>query len=72
MKGTHHSPSPNSRPRRLSLTPCIRAMVRETKLNPEDFIYPLFIRHGKEIKQEIKSMPGIYQWSVDKLAVEVK
>jgi len=47
-------------------------MVRETQLNPQDFIYPLFVRHGKDIQQEIRSMPGNYQWSVDKLAEEAK
>jgi porphobilinogen synthase len=47
-------------------------MVRETQLNPQDFIYPLFVRHGKDIQQEIRSMPGNYQWSVDRLAEEAK
>jgi porphobilinogen synthase len=47
-------------------------MVRETELNPTDFIYPLFVRHGKDIQNEISSMPGNYQWSVDKLGQEAK
>lgn len=47
-------------------------MVRETSLSPEDFIYPLFIRHGKDIQAEIVSMPGTYQWSVDRLAKEAR
>lgn len=63
---------PAARPRRLRLTPNLRAMVRETELNPRDFIYPLFVRHGKGIQKEIVSMPGIYQWSVDKLSNEVE
>ena len=63
---------PTSRPRRLRKSPEIRALVRETHLSPKDFIFPLFVRHGKDIKQEISSMPGIYQWSVDNLADEIK
>jgi len=51
------------RPRRLRATPAIRAMVRETELNARDFIYPLFVRHGKG-RSEIRSMPGVYQLSV--------
>ena len=47
-------------------------MVRETTLAPEDFIYPLFIIHGERIKQEISSMPGVYQWSLDLLADEAR
>ena len=52
------------RPRRLRTSPALRAMVRETELNSRDFIYPLFVRHG-EGRTEIRSMPGIYQLSVD-------
>lgn len=63
---------PVSRPRRLRQTPALRAMVRETELNPADFLYPLFVRPGNEVKNEIRSMPGIYQWSVDRLADEVR
>lgn len=51
------------RPRRLRTNPAIRAMVRETELNPLDLIYPLFVRHG-EGKTEISSMPGVAQLSV--------
>jgi porphobilinogen synthase len=42
-------------------------MFRETVLSPRDFIYPLFVRHGVSIRDEIRSMPGQYQWSVDLL-----
>lgn len=65
-------PYPTSRPRRLRLTPGLRNMVRETILTPHDFVYPLFIRHGKGIQQAIKSMPGQFQWSVDKLPAEAE
>jgi len=63
---------PTSRLRRLRQTPALRAMMRETELNPSDFLYPLFVRPGKDVKNEICSMPGIYQWSVDRLADEAR
>ncbi len=65
-------PYPTSRPRRLRLTPGLRDMVRETRLSPKDFVYPLFVRHGKGIRHEIASMPGQYQWSVDRLPAEAE
>lgn len=61
-----------SRPRRLRISPGIRSMVRETRLESSDFIYPIFVKHGKGIKQEISSMPGVFQWSPDLLADETK
>lgn len=60
------------RPRRLRHSPTLRSMVRETELNAGDFIYPLFVRHGENVRAEIRSMPGIYQFSVDQLAQEAK
>lgn len=63
---------PVSRPRRLRTSANLRALVRETEITPNDFIYPLFVRHGKSIQDEIRSMPGNYQWSVDNLAREVR
>ncbi len=60
------------RPRRLRLNPTIRAMVRETQLAPGDFIYPLFVTHGHNVKNEISSMPGVFQWSPDRLAQEAE
>lgn len=63
---------PIARPRRLRSNPIVRQMFRETILSPSDFIYPLFIRHGKKIQHEIPSMPGIHQWSVDNLAAEAE
>ena len=53
-----------NRPRRLRTNPAIRAMVRETELNANDFIYPLFVRHGTG-RSAISSMPGVYQLSVE-------
>src|SRR5258705_11514526 len=61
-----------ARPRRLRFSAGFRKMVRETELNAADFIYPLFVRHGENIRTEIRSMPGIYQFSVDQLAAESK
>lgn len=56
---------PYLRPRRLRRNEIIRRMVRETSLSPDDFIYPLFATFGKNVRKEIKSMPGCYQESVD-------
>ncbi len=61
---------PAVRPRRLRATPALRAMVRETTLAPAQFIYPLFVVHGDGVRNEIASMPGVYQQSVDQLARE--
>jgi porphobilinogen synthase len=61
-----------ARPRRLRLNAGLRAMVRETSLAPDDFIYPLFVRHGTGIQNEVASMPGVYQWSPDRLAREAE
>ena len=60
-----------SRPRRLRATPALRAMVRETELNPRDFIYPLFVRHGTG-RTAIGSMPGVYQLSVEEAVREAE
>jgi porphobilinogen synthase len=65
-----HNPQ-SIRPRRLRVTPAIRAMVRETELNAQDFIYPLFVRHG-EGRTEIRSMPGVFQLSVDEAVREAE
>jgi porphobilinogen synthase len=63
---------PQARPRRLRASPMLRHLVQETEIRPRDFIYPLFVRPGEGIKREIVSMPGIYQWSVDRLLAEVE
>jgi porphobilinogen synthase len=62
---------PTIRPRRLRHNPLVRALVRETALAPDDFILPLFVRPGRGIKKEIASMPGNFQFSVDRLLEEV-
>lgn len=58
------------RPRRLRRSPAIRDVVRETKLSPEDLIYPLFACPGSDVRQEVPSMPGVFQLSVDQVVVE--
>lgn len=60
-----------NRPRRLRATPALRSMVRETELNTRDFIYPLFVRHGQG-RSEIRSMPGVYQLSVEESVREAE
>jgi porphobilinogen synthase len=58
---------PQYRPRRLRASETIRRMVRETTLSPDNFIYPLFVTHGKGVKKEISSMPGNYQQSIENI-----
>lgn len=60
-----------NRPRRLRTTPALRGMMRETELNARDLIYPLFVRHGLG-RNEIRSMPGIFQLSVDEAVREAE
>jgi porphobilinogen synthase len=60
-----------NRPRRLRTSPAIRAIVRETEINARDFIYPLFVRHGRG-RNEIRSMPGVYQLSVEEAVRETE
>lgn len=55
------------RPRRLRHTPGLRALVRETELRPSDFIYPLFVVPGRDVAEEVPSMPGVRRFSVDRL-----
>ena len=55
------------RGRRIRETAAIRAMVRENILTADDFIYPIFVVEGENIKEEIKSMEGNYHWSIDRL-----
>lgn len=64
------SESLTQRPRRLRYHPLIRDMVRETSLSPSDFVYPMFVHHGRSLRREVPSLPGVYQYSVDQLAAE--
>ena len=58
------------RPRRLRRTPALRALVRETRLSPDNFIYPLFVCTGEAQRREVGSMPGVFQLSVDEAVRE--
>lgn len=60
------------RPRRLRRTAPIRALVRETQLTPNDFVYPLFVCSGEGIRREISSMPGVFNLSVDEVIKEAE
>lgn len=62
---------PDTRLRRLRELEPVRALTRETRLSPSNFIYPLFVTHGKGVRQPIDPMPGCYQWSLDLLAEEI-
>lgn len=62
---------PFNRHRRLRASAGMRALVRETQLNKEDLIYPIFVIDGENVKNEINSMPGIYQLSMDNLGAEM-
>jgi porphobilinogen synthase len=61
---------PSVRMRRLRATPQIRRMVRETMLDPGDLIYPLFVKPGTGLRDEVSSMPGVFQLSIDQLEAE--
>ncbi len=63
---------PDYRPRRLRQNELFRALVRETRLSSSQFIYPLFVKPGKDVREEISSMPGVFRLSVDQLAREAK
>ena len=56
--------------RRLRRSPAIRGLVRETRLSPESFVYPLFVCEGEGVRREVPSMPGVFQLSVDQIVVE--
>jgi porphobilinogen synthase len=62
----------NIRPRRNRKTQAIRAMVEETKIGAEHLIYPLFLKDGKGIKEEVSSLPNNFRWSLDMLLPEIE
>jgi porphobilinogen synthase len=63
---------PASRLRRLRRTETLRALVRETRLTPESLVYPLFVCPGNGIRKEIRSMPGVFNLSVDEAVKEAR
>ena len=60
------------RPRRLRRNETIRALVRETHLTPNDFVYPLFVCEGEGVRREVGSMPGVFNLSVDEAVKEAE
>jgi len=60
------------RPRRLRGHARLREMLTQTRLSPADFVVPLFIRAGTGVRQPVKSMPGVFQLSVDAAVEELK
>ena len=58
--------------RRLRYNPIIRDMIRETELSKNDMIYPMFVMPGNKVKNPVKSMPGVFQFSIDSLVEECK
>ena len=62
---------PKTRLRRLRELPSMRRLAQETRLSVSDFIYPIFVTHGRDVKQEIEPMPGCYHFSLDALLQEV-
>ncbi|MCP5064087.1 MAG: porphobilinogen synthase [Ignavibacteriae bacterium] len=63
---------PTKRLRRLRHNPIVRDLVRETSLSKDDLIYPMFIAFGKNIRNEVKSMPGVFQLSIENAVEECK
>src|SRR6202171_5729306 len=63
---------PASGLRRLRRTETLRALVRETRLTPESLVYPLFVCPGTSIRREVRSMPGVFNLSVDEAVKEAR
>ena len=63
---------PVSRLRRLRRTAQLRDLVRETRLTPESFVYPMFVRPGEGVRKEVRSMPGVFNLSVDEAVKEAQ
>ena len=63
---------PATRLRRLRRTAALRDMVRETRLSPENFVYPLFVCPGEGVRKEVRSMPGVFNLSVDEAVREAQ
>ena len=63
---------PENRPRRLRKTAALRRLVRETRLTPDQFILPLFVRSGRGLRKPIEAMPGVAQTSVDEMLADAR
>src|SRR5947209_9108001 len=63
---------PTTRLRRLRQNEQLRSLVRETRLSPEGFVYPLFVCPGEGVRKEVRSMPGVFNISVDEAVREAR
>jgi porphobilinogen synthase len=70
MTTTTRLPAAFRRFRRLRRSQSLRRLVAETRLDPRDFVYPLFVTHGSDVRNQIPSMPGQFQLSLDQLRSE--
>lgn len=66
-----HGAFPAYRARRMRANETVRQFIRETELTASDFIYPLFVKPGEGLRDEVASMPGVFQLSLDQLSVEM-
>src|ERR1700758_1019259 len=63
---------PVTRLRRLRRNEALRSLVRETRLTPESLVYPLFVCPGEGVRKEVRSMPGVFNLSVDEAVREAR
>jgi len=63
---------PTHRPRRLRRSEALRGLIRETRLTTSGLIYPMFVCPGTKVRQEVSSMPGVYQQSADQIVEEAR
>ena len=63
---------PTHRPRRLRHNAALRSLVRETRLSAAGLIYPMFVCPGQKVRQEVSSMPGVFQQSADEIVEECR
>ena len=67
-----YAPFPMYRARRMRASETLRQFVRETEISARDFIYPLFVKAGAGMRDEVPSMPGVFQVTIDMLLPEIK
>ncbi len=65
-------PFPAQRLRRTRRTGALRSLVRETQLSPNDFVYPIFVTVGEDVRNPVSSMPGVFQLSINHAVAEAK
>src|SRR6266403_2822583 len=72
MRSKESMSFPTHRPRRLRRSEALRGLIRETRLTTSGLIYPMFVCPGTKVRQEVSSMPGVYQQSVDQIVEEAR